>query len=142
MSNALETVRGFYESLCRGDVPGLVALMAPEIEWTEAERFPYHAGTWRTPDAVVDGLLVPLARDWSTFSATPAHYVSEGERVVAFGTYAGTYRATGRSVTAPFAHLWTVRRSRIVGFVQYTDTAKVLEALSPTGAGGSQARGR
>ena len=129
MRNAVEIVRRCYDSLGRGDVPGLLALMAPEIEWTEAERFPYHAGTWRTPQAVVDGLLVPLARDWSDFSATPTGYVAEGERVVTLGAYAGTYKATGRSFTAPFAHLWTVRGGKVIGFVQYTDTAKVLEAV-------------
>jgi ketosteroid isomerase-like protein len=32
-------------------------------------------------------------------------------------------------MTAPFAHHWTVRAGKIVRFVQYTDTAKVLEAV-------------
>jgi uncharacterized protein len=49
--------------------------------------------------------------------------------VVALGAYAGTYKATGRVMSAPFAHLWTVRDGHIVGFVQYTDTAKVLESM-------------
>ena len=49
--------------------------------------------------------------------------------MVAFGSYGGTYKTTGPAMNAPFAHLWTVRNGRIVGFVQYTDTAKVLEAL-------------
>jgi uncharacterized protein len=129
MSNAVETVRRFCDALGRGDVPGLMALMPPEVEWTEAERFPYYAGTWRSPQAVIDGLLVPLGRDWIAFSATPTDYVAEGERVIAFGTYSGTYKATGRSFTAPFAHLWTVRHRKIAGFVQYTDTARVLEAV-------------
>lgn len=133
MSSAVETVRRLYDALGRGDVPSLLALMPSEIEWTEAERFPYYAGTWRTPQAVIDGLLVPLARDWIVFSATPTDYVAEGERVVAFGTYSGTHKATGRSFTAPFAHLWTVRRDKITEFVQYTDTAKVLEALHTCG---------
>ncbi len=43
----------------------------------------------------------------------PAEYVTEGERVVAFGGYSGTYKATGRSFNAPFAHLWTVRGGAI-----------------------------
>ena len=131
MSNTVDIVRQCYDALRRGDVPSFLALMRHEIEWTEAERFPYHAGTWRTPQAVVEGLLLPLGRDWSTFSATPTHFVAEGDRVAAFGAYSGTYKATGRSFTAPFAHLWTVRGGKIASFVQYTDTAKVLEALRP-----------
>ena len=50
------------------------------------------------------------------------------EEVVSFGRYVGTHGKTKRSVTAPFAHRWAVRQGRIVRFVQYTDTAKVLEA--------------
>jgi uncharacterized protein len=122
-------IRSFYDRLGLGDVSGLLALFAPEIEWTEAERFPYYGGTWRTPDAVVTGLLVPLGRDWSAFTARAADYVADSDHVVAFGSYAGTHRKTGRSFTAPFAHWWTLREGKITGFVQYTDTAKVIEAL-------------
>jgi uncharacterized protein len=125
----VDWIRSFYDCLDLGDVPGLLALFAPEIEWTEAERFPYYGGTWRTLGAVVTGLLVPLGRDWSEFTARATDYVAEGDHVVAFGSYAGTHRRTGRSFTAPFAHRWTLREGKITGFVQYTDTAKVIEAL-------------
>ncbi len=38
---------------------------------------------------------------------------------------------TGRSMSSPFAHLWAARDGQLSRFVQYTDTAKVLEALRP-----------
>ncbi len=76
--DAVSIVRRFYDAVRRSDVPSLLGLMHSEIEWTEAERFPYHAGTWRTPQAVVEELLVPLGRDWSAFSVTPTDYVAEG----------------------------------------------------------------
>ena len=34
---AIETVKSFYESLGRGDVGAVVALLADPLEWTEAE---------------------------------------------------------------------------------------------------------
>lgn len=129
VTGSLDVVRSFYDRLGRGDVPGLLALLAPELEWTEAERFPYHSGTWRTPGAVVTGLLAPLGRDWSAFAARATEYLADGAHVVAFGSYSGTHRKTRRSFTAAFAHKWTVHGGKIVGFVQYTDTAKVLAAL-------------
>jgi ketosteroid isomerase-like protein len=129
MTSPVELVKRFYEALARGDVPTIMELLGSDIAWTEAERFPYYAGTWRTPQQVADRLLLPIARDWDGFSATPERYIGEGERVVAFGAYAGTYKATGQAMSAPFAHLWTVRGDQIVGFVQYTDTAKVLESM-------------
>ena len=99
------------------------------MEWTEAERFPYYSGTWRSPQQVVDNLLVPLARDWDGFSARAHEFITEGDRVVSLGIYAGRLKATGRSMSAPFAHAWTVRAGRIAEFDMYVDTAKVLEAF-------------
>jgi len=39
-----------------------MALLSPDLEWTEAERFPYYGGVWRGPQAVIDNLFVPLGR--------------------------------------------------------------------------------
>jgi len=105
MTSPVDLVKQFYDALGRGDVTTLKELLASDIVWTEAERFPYYAGTLRTPQRVVDRVFVPLARDWHGFSASPKRYIAEGEWVVAFGAYAGTYKATGRTMSAPFAHL-------------------------------------
>ncbi len=98
MNSPIDVVKRFCDALGRGDVPSLMALLASDIAWTGAERFPYYAGTGRTPQQVVDHLLVPLARDWDGYSAKPESYVAEGERVVTFGAYAGTYKATGKAM--------------------------------------------
>ena len=128
-SNA-ETVRSFYAALGRADLGDLLGLLHEELEWTEAERFPYYGGTWRSPRAVVDNLLLPLARDWDPFRAEAEEFLSVGDQVVSFGFYAGRYKATGRSMTARFAHRWLLRDGRIARFEMYADTAKVLEAMS------------
>lgn len=62
-------------------------------------------------------------------SVTPHEFIAADERVVSFGTYEGTFRNTGRSMSAPFAHRWVVRDGKIVRFNMYTVTAKVLEAM-------------
>ena len=107
-----------------------MSLFDPRIEWTEAERFPYYGGTWTGPDAIVEGLFEPLSRDRRGFAVNADQFVTEGNQVVSFGKYVGTHKATGRSMTAPFAHHWTVRGGKLVRFVQHTDTAKVLEAIN------------
>ncbi len=130
MTNPIEIVKGFYAALSRGDVSALLATLHDELEWTEAERFPYYSGTWHSPQEVRDKLLVPVSRDWEGFAATPHDFIVEGERVVSLGAYSGTFKATGKSMTAPFAHVWTVRGDRIAGFVMYVDTQKLREAMS------------
>jgi len=123
-------VSSFYESLGKGDVPGVLGLLDPQVQWTEAERFPYYSGTWVGPQAVLDNLLKRVAADWTDFAATPRDYLVEGTKVVSLGTYSGVYKRTGKSMRADFAHVWTVENGKITRFVMYTDTAKLLEALA------------
>jgi ketosteroid isomerase-like protein len=129
MNDPADIVRGFYDALGRGDVPGVLARLHDQLEWTEAERFPYYSGTWRSPQEVLDKLLIPLARDWDRFSARAHDFIAQGDRVVTLGEYSGTFKATGKSMTASFAHVWTIRDGRLARFDMYTDTAKVREAL-------------
>ena len=129
MNDPADIVRGFYDALGRGDVPGVLARLHDQLEWTEAEGFPYYSGTWRSPQEVLDKLLIPLARDWDRFSARAHDFIAQGDRVVTLGEYSGTFKATGKSMTASFAHVWTIRDGRLARFDMYTDTAKVREAL-------------
>jgi ketosteroid isomerase-like protein len=136
-NNPIEIVRGFYDALGCGDVPGVLASLHDKLESTEAERFPYYSGTWHSAKEVLDKLLVPLSRDWDGFAARAHDFIAEGDRVVSLGVYSGTSRATGKSMTSPFAHVWTVRDGKLAKFNMHTDTAKVLEALESTPRGGA-----
>jgi ketosteroid isomerase-like protein len=130
MSDPIKIVKNFYAALSRGDVASVLATLDDDLEWAEAERFPYYSGTWRSPQEVRDKLLVPVSRDWQGFSATPHDFIASGERVVSLGIYFGTFKTTGKSMSAPFAHVWTVRGDRIARFIMYVDTMKVREAMS------------
>ncbi len=129
MTTPITIVRRFYDAVGRGDVPAVLSLLDGQVEWTEAEHFPYFSGTWHGPQAILDNLLKPLARDWDGFSVKPHEFIAQGDRVVSLGSYSGTFKKTGRSFTAAFAHVWTVRGDKLATFNMYTDTAKVLEAM-------------
>jgi ketosteroid isomerase-like protein len=130
MSKPAELVRAFYAAVSRGDVPGVIGLLHPELHWTEAEGFPYYSGTWRSPQEVVDKLLVPLMRDWDSFSALADDYIVEGDCVVSLGAYAGINKATGKTMRAPFAHVWQVADDKLARFYMYTDTWLVRGAMA------------
>ena len=127
-SASLQTITALYDALARGDVTTVRPLLDPQIEWTEAEGFPL-AGTYHGPDAVVRGVLMRLAAEWTDFQTAADTFVDGGETIVVLGHYLGTYKATARSVRAPFAHVWTVRDGRAIRYVQYTDTWLVRQAV-------------
>ena len=107
-----EIVDAMYTAISNGDVPKVLALLAPEIEWTEAEKFPYYSGTWTRPQEVVDKLLLPASKDFSKFEARADDYICEGTRVVSLGAYIATVAKTGKSFRAPFAHVWKCKATK------------------------------
>jgi ketosteroid isomerase-like protein len=99
-----------------------------ELEWTEAAGFPL-AGTYHGPQAVLEGVFARLGSEWDGFKAEADQIVAEGNEVVALGAYSGTYKATGKSFSARFAHVFTVKDGKVVRFEQIVDSAEVNKAL-------------
>jgi len=122
-------VRAFYEAVANGDVSGILAILHTDLAWTEAEGFPYFGGTWRHPQEVVEKLLIPLARDWEGFAANPQEFLADGDRVVAFGVYSGSAKATNKPMRAPFAHRWQILDGKLARFDMYTDTLLIHRAM-------------
>lgn len=126
----IATVRSFYDSLAAGDLEKVFANFAAEIDWREADGFPYgDRNPYRSPEEVAEGVLARIGRDWEGFAISTERYIGEGDRVILFGRYSGTNRATGKSIDLPMIHAWTLRDGKIVAFQQYTDTALVQEAM-------------
>jgi len=96
---------------------------------TEAAGFPY-AGTYIGFEAIAAGVFQRLATEWEDYRAEARAYLEDGDQVAAFGVYSGTYRATGKAMTATFAHLYTLRDGKIVSMEQVVDSALVMRALA------------
>jgi len=124
----VELIKNLYQAFAQGDIPAVLQSFDENIEWTEAEGFPY-GGTYRGGEAVVENVFMKLATEWTDFKADPNEFLDAGERIVALGNYSGSYNQTGKSMNVSFAHVWTLKDGKIIKFVQYTDTLKVSEAL-------------
>ena len=129
MGANLEIIRATYEGSSEDNGRNLLAALASDATWTEADGFPY-AGTYVGPDAIVAGVFHRLGTEWIGYRADVHTYMEDGDRVAAFGVYSGTYKATGKSMTASFAHLYEVRDGKIASMVQYVDSHMVMKALN------------
>src|SRR4051794_24208105 len=127
-----EVVRRQYLASAAGDLEGLRATLAPDVEWTEMAGFPL-AGTYRTPDGVTAAVMEALARDWEDWTAHDDTYVVDRENVVVLARYTATNKATGEDIAVRVAHHFVVRGGLIVRFEQFVDTAKVRDAMPAGG---------
>lgn len=128
MTTNLDIIRATYEGSSEENGRNLLAALAPDAQWTEAAGFPY-AGTYVGPQEIVAGVFQRLATEWDGYSAKVHTYLADGDRVAAFGVYSGTYRKTGKAMTAGFAHLYRLKEGRITSMEQYVDSHLVQQAL-------------
>lgn len=122
----LDVIRDIYSALGSGDMDWAARLIA-RTEWEEAEGMPY-GGHYRGAEEVFQNVFARIAADVENFSARPDEILPTGDdRVLAIGRYSGKGR--NGNVDVAFAHLWTVRGSEIVKFVQYADSHKYRTAV-------------
>jgi ketosteroid isomerase-like protein len=71
-----------------------------------------------------------MATEWDDWAAVPDQIIVEGDRVAATGTYSGTRKATGKTFSARFCHVFEMKDGKVRRMEQFTDSATVNEALN------------
>lgn len=128
MKVAQSLVHQFYAALDRGEAAAALALLDPQVSWTEAENSPYYTGEVVGVENVVATVINPIMNDFDHFRVIPVEFIVEDNRVAVFGRYTGRNKETGKALRAAFVHSWTIRGGVLVRFVQHTNTAAWAEA--------------
>jgi uncharacterized protein len=121
MNSNLDVLRGAYNAFAVGDIPSVLLMMSSTIEWTNAEGAPY-PGIKVGPQAILESVFMKLGSEWDGYAVVAHEFVADGSTVVALGQYSGTYKATGKSFKAPFAHVWKFSDGKATSWQEYTDT--------------------
>lgn len=126
----LEIIKSTYEGKTSAENgENLAKYVAEDLSWTEAKGFPY-AGTYVGLDNVTKNVFSRLGNEWINYKFTPEGYVANEDKVVAYGTYSGTYKATGKYFEARVAHLWTLKGGQIISFEQFVDSQPVNNSMN------------
>ena len=127
----VEILKGGYEAFGRGDVPSVLAIFDPDIEWREAEGNPYKPDgkPWIGVDAVLQNLFMRLGAEWDGFTVTPKAFHDSGDTVVTECRYTGVHKATGKSIDVQACHVWKLSDGKVKSFQQYVDTAQLQDAM-------------
>jgi ketosteroid isomerase-like protein len=112
-----------YNNFKTGNIEALLNLMSDDITWTlpEMEGVPF--GGTRTGRAAVGEFFEAVNGSQEVLSFEPRELIAEGDKVVALGSYSWRVRANGHEFGGDFAHAWTIRDGKAVGFQEYMDTA-------------------
>jgi ketosteroid isomerase-like protein len=122
-------VEQVFEKFGRGDVPGLLAMIAEDAEWSAPgpEVVPYF-GERRGRDGALE-FFKRLGENVEFESFEPGDFIAEGERVVVLGFERGRVRRTGKTFDNAWALVFTVRGGMVAGLRIYENTAAIAEAF-------------
>ena len=131
-------VQNCYSLFFQGDLPGLLAQAAGDVEWEtvgDAAQFPLF-GKWpgREGMSAFFGKLVETI-EFTEF--TPKTFHPSGDTVTVCGHYAWTLKSNGRSAEMDWVHVFTLEDGLVTSFREHTDTAKFAAAWR--GEGGEAA---
>ncbi|HEY8975340.1 MAG TPA: nuclear transport factor 2 family protein [Burkholderiaceae bacterium] len=128
MNDALTLIQDAYGCFGRGDIPALLALTTPDVDW----RFHGDHGAGYTGRVIGHAHLAEwfgeVARADDIQSFEPREFLAGPDHVTVIGHERTIARATGRVFETPWVHVWRLREGRIAGFTGLFDTQAVAQA--------------
>lgn len=127
----IEVIESLYNGFSIGDMPTVLGLMHPKIEWNEAESNSLADGNpYIGPDAILEGVFARLGANHEYFNLQDVKIHGMNDNMVlATLRYDAKVKETGKSYNAQVAHLWTLDdEGKITAFQQYADTKKLADA--------------
>jgi ketosteroid isomerase-like protein len=125
----MQLVKDGYAAFARGDIQGLLALFAEDIEWVIPGAGLPLAGTYRGK-AGVASFFEKLALESEILAFEPREFVADGDRVLVIGWERGKVKATNRMFQADWVMAFTVRDGKVAKFHEYSDTQAIAEAYT------------
>jgi len=129
-------VKSMYAALGRGDIPSILAMCSPDIDWEvigPAKDFPLLGA--RRGRAGVEKFFRDLPEVHTFTEFSPENFIAGGDTVVVLGHYSFTFNRNSRHVATEWAHAFTIRDGKLAKFREYTDTAQMVEAYRMSGGG-------
>ena len=124
----VEIAKHAYDNFATGNVPAVLALFDPAIEWHQCKSFPYVEGDgiYIGPDEVVKNIFMKIPEYYDGFKVTITDIFGSGDKVAMQGFYEGVFKPTGKKFKANAAHIWTLTNGKITHHFQAVDTASII----------------
>jgi uncharacterized protein len=128
-----QIVQQAYASFGRGDIAGVLATLADDVDWQSvygAAPYVPTSGRRQGKAAVTDFFTaLPKAIAFDKFE--PREFIAQGDKVAVIGHYEGTAVPTGRKVQSDWVMVFTLKNGKVVQFREYVDSAAINAAYQP-----------
>ena len=124
-----EIVRQLYAAFADRDIPRMLAMLAPDVEWGEPPN-PYNpsAGTRRGHAGFLEWADIGRQAE-DIVVLDPRKMLVDDDSVAVVGYIRCRVIATGRTYESDFVHLVTLRDGKVARFQEFFDTYAAGEAF-------------
>ena len=127
----VQIVKDGFAAFGRGDIQGLLALFAEDIEWITPGEYPL-AGAHCGHAGVAD-LFQKESEMVEISFLEPREFVAQGDRVLVVGFSRGRVKATNRTSEGHWVIAFTVRNGKVTNVREYLDTLALARAFEMAG---------
>jgi hypothetical protein len=129
ISKNIMAVQTVYAAFGRRDIPAIITMLSPDVEWGEPDNPFNPAGGTRHGHA---GFLewLNIGRDAEDILALePQKFLCDQDSVAVIGYTKCLAKPTGKTYETDFVHLFTLKDGQIVRFKEFFDTYIAGEAF-------------
>jgi len=130
MTTPVQTIQAIYDAFGRGDIPFILSQLDTNVVWEFEAPAVLSFGGIRRGTSETLGFFEGIAKDHDNPKLTITDIFADGDKVAAFGRYETDMKATGKHVSTPLAHFWTLSGGKVTRYVNYINTAAFVEASS------------
>ena len=119
-----------YETFMAGDVEGFLNLFSEDVGWNapEIENVPLN-GKFSGRENLA-GFISGIDEYEEFLKMEPTEFIAQGGKVVVLGNLVARSKQTNNQYATDFAHIFTVKDGKIVGFLEFFDNAAAGRAHS------------
>lgn len=124
-----QTVQAIFAAFGSGDMPGLLAHIASDVEWAlpGPASVPF-TGAFQGHEGVTN-FFVALGSSVEFTKFEVKSFVAENDDVVVLGYEEATVKASGKSYANPWAMVFSFADGKVVRWQSYEDTAALAAAF-------------
>ena len=125
----VQMVRSLYAAFARRDIPAILSVLSPDVEWTEPDNpFTPSGGTLRGHAGFLEWARIGNEAE-DVLSLEPREFLAGENSVAVIGHTRCRVKRSGRTYDTDFVHVITFRQGEIVRFQELFDTWAAGEAF-------------
>jgi uncharacterized protein len=127
--NNIEVIQELYRAFREKDYDAFLRISTDDLEWIQNKGFPGGA-TYKGASEVIEAVFKANHNNWEGFAYNIEQFLNASNSVIVIGSYTGSNRISGKSMSAAAAHVYDLRDGKVCRFRMFADTKTIWDTMS------------